>query len=104
MLPVGSLSDGHVPADRESVAAVHVCAVLGDGSAFQTALIAAFPTLTIQCFADGQVSGNALVVTNDQMVISVAPNNYAGYNGGVWAQYPAAKMAGGANSLFTTYP
>lgn len=76
----------------------------GTVSAFQTALIAAFPTLTIQCFADGQVSGNALVVTNDQMVISVAPNNYAGYNGGVWAQYPAAKMAGGGSSLFTTYP
>lgn len=76
----------------------------GTVSAFQTALAAAFPTLTIQCFADGQVSGNALVVANDSMVISVAPNYYAGYNGGCWAQYPAAKMAGGGSSLFTAYP
>lgn len=76
----------------------------GTVSAFQSALAAAFPTLTIQCFADAQVSGNALVVANDQTVVSVAPNNFAGYNGGAWAQYPAAKMAGGASSLFTAYP
>jgi hypothetical protein len=76
----------------------------GTVSAFQSALAAAFPLLTIQCFADGQVSGNALIVANDQTVVSVAPNWYAGYNGGQWAQYPAAKLAGGANSLFTAYP
>jgi hypothetical protein len=74
--------------------------------ALQTALNTANPGMTIQCFADattGQTS-NALVVANDQQVFSVPPNNYVGFNQGAWAQYPAAKLAGGANSLFTQYP
>lgn len=76
----------------------------GTTGAFQTALAAAFPSLTIQVFADGQTSGNALVVANDQQVISVAPNNFAGFNNGGWQVFPPAKMAGGPSSLFTMYP
>lgn len=73
-------------------------------SALQTALNTAYPGMNIQCFADAQVSGNALVVVNDSTVFSVPLNNYVGYNLGTWAQYPAAKMAGGASSTFTAYP
>jgi hypothetical protein len=78
----------------------------GTVSAFQTALAAAFPGFNIQCVADatsGQTS-YAVVIINDATVMSVAPNNYLGYNLGLWQQYPAAKMAGGAASLFTQYP
>jgi len=78
----------------------------GTVSAFGTALGTAFPGFTIQTVADatsGQTS-NAVVIINDSIVLSVAPNNYLGYNLGLWQQYPAAKMAGGANSLFTVYP
>lgn len=76
----------------------------GGPSALQTALNSAYSGMNIQCFADAQVSGNALVVVNDQQVFSVPPNNYVGYNLGTWSQYPAAKMAGGASSTFTSYP
>jgi hypothetical protein len=80
----------------------------GTVSALQTALNA-MPTVTsgtVQCFADtttGQTTW-AVVVVNDSQVFSVPPNNYVGFNQGTWTQYPAAKMAGGANSIFTTYP
>jgi hypothetical protein len=78
----------------------------GGTSGLQTALNAQ-PGITsgqVQVFADAQVSGNALVVFNEQQVFSVPQNNYVGYNQGTWTQYPAAKMAGGASSIFTTYP
>jgi hypothetical protein len=74
----------------------------------QTALNA-LPGVTsgsVQVFADattGQTS-NALVVFNDQQVFSVPSTNYVGYNQGTWAQYTAAKMAGGGTSVFTAYP
>lgn len=74
-------------------------------SALQSALIAAFPGVgSIQCFDDGVTAGNSLVVFNDQQVFSVPASNYVGYNGGSWAQYLPAKMAGGAASIFTAYP
>jgi hypothetical protein len=76
----------------------------GTVAALGTALGTAFPGLTIQTFADGQNSGNALVVVNDATVITVAPNSYVGYNQGSWQVWPAAKMAGGPNSQFTAYP
>jgi hypothetical protein len=79
----------------------------GGGTAgLQTALNAqpGITTGQVQVFADAQVATNALVVFNDQQVFSVPLNNYVGYNLGAWTQYPAAKLAGGANSLFTTYP
>jgi hypothetical protein len=78
----------------------------GTVAAFGTALGTAFPGFTIQTFADTTVgsTSNAVVVINDSTVLSVAPGNYLGYNQGLWQQYTAAKMAGGANSLFTTYP
>lgn len=75
-------------------------------SALQTALngMSGVTSGQVQVFADAQTSGNALVVFNDQQVFSVPPNNYVGYNGGSWAQYLPAKMAGGASSIFTAYP
>lgn len=74
-------------------------------SALQTALngLPGITTGQVQVFADAQNSGNALVVFNDQQVFSVPANNYVGYNQGSWAQYLPAKLAGGANSLFTAY-
>jgi hypothetical protein len=76
----------------------------GGPSALQTALNTAYPGMNIQCFADAQVATNCLVVVADSQVFSVPPNNYVGFNQGTWAQYPAAKMAGGANSTFTQFP
>lgn len=58
----------------------------------------------VQVFADAQVATNALVVFNDSVVFTVPLNNWVGYNGGSWAQYLPAKMAGGAASIFTAYP
>lgn len=75
-------------------------------SAFQSALIAAFPGFNIQCVADttsGQTS-NAVVVINDSVVMTVPPGSFVGYNLGLWQQFPAAQMAGGINSLYTQYP
>jgi hypothetical protein len=76
----------------------------GGASALQTALNAMSGVTNVQCFADAQTSGNALVVHNETTVFSVPPNNYVGFNQGQWTQYPAAKLAGGANSTFTAYP
>jgi hypothetical protein len=72
-------------------------------SALETALRSAFPDQNVQVYADDQTSGNALVVADQRTVFSVPPGSYVGWNGS-WAQYPAAKMAGGASSLFTAYP
>lgn len=74
----------------------------GTSAQLQTALLAAFSGLGIQCFDDASISGNTLVVANGQ-AFSVAPNQYVGYNNGAWEVYPAAKMAGGANSVYTAY-
>lgn len=60
---------------------------------------------SVQVFADG-TSGqttNAVVVVNDNTVFSVPTTSYVGYNQGTWAQYTAAKMAGGVNTAFTPY-
>lgn len=75
----------------------------GGVSGLQTALVAAYTTVTIQVFTDASVSGNALVVVNDLIVFSVPVNNWVGYNQGTWAQYLPAKLAGGVNSLYTAY-
>lgn len=71
--------------------------------ALETALQAAFPTQNVQCYADDQTAGNALVVANQQVVFSVAPGRSVGFNGS-WAHYSPAQMAGGVSSLFTAYP
>lgn len=76
----------------------------GTASALQAALNAAFPGLNVQCFADAQVAGNALVVVNDTQVLSVAPTWFIGLNQGQWSKYAPAALAGGVNSTFTAYP
>jgi len=78
----------------------------GGVSGLQTALngLPGVTSGTVQVFADAQVATNALVVFNDQQVFSVPLNNWVGFNQGTWAQYTAAKMAGGANSTFTAFP
>lgn len=75
-------------------------------SALQSALNALPGVTDVQVFADATAgqSGNALVVHGDSTVFSVPASNYVGYNGGSWAQYLPAKMAGGAASIFTAYP
>lgn len=39
-------------------------------------------------------TANALIVANNQAVISVPPNNYLGYTGSTWEQYSPTQMAG----------
>lgn len=75
-------------------------------TALNTAYNTLFPGMTIQCFADTSAGHTtwALVVVNEQLVFSVPPNNYVGFNLGTWAQYLPAQVAGGASSLFTAYP
>lgn len=74
----------------------------GTSAQLQTALLAAFSGASIQCFDDASIAGNTLVVANGQ-AFSVAANQYVGFNLGEWAVYPAAKMAGGANTTYTPY-
>lgn len=74
-------------------------------SGLSTALTSAFAATagTIQVSADGQVTGNALVVANDTSVTSVAPSNWLGFNNGLWTQYTPAQMNGSPGSLFAQY-
>lgn len=73
-------------------------------SAFNTSMqtfAAAAGTIVVQ--ADTVTSGNALVIVNDNVVFSVPPGSWAGYNSGTWSQYLNAQMLGGANTAFTPY-
>jgi hypothetical protein len=69
-----------------------------------TALTSAYAASagTIQCFADSQVTGNALVVANDVTVLSVAPTNWVGWNGGQWSQYTPAQLTANFVQYFTS--
>lgn len=73
-------------------------------AALQTALLAQPAVIaaaaSVQCFADAQISGNALVVVNDSAVFSVPPNSWVGFNLAQWTQYTNAKFT----TTFTTYP
>lgn len=62
---------------------------------FNTDLTAAFGTTagTIQVSADAQVTGNALVVVNDNIVFSVPPDSWVTYYNGQWHQYTATQLA-----------
>ena len=76
----------------------------GGVSAFNTALQAfASSAGTILAQADTITSGNALVIVNDNMVFTVPPNNWVGYNFGSWSQWTPAQVNGGPNSTFTQY-
>lgn len=75
----------------------------GTSAQLQTALRAVFTDVAIQCFDDGDTAGNTLVVVNDTQSFSVPANYHVGYNLGQWELYPAAKMAGGANTTYTPY-
>jgi hypothetical protein len=80
----------------------------GTVSAFNTALQGAFAgaSVTIQTQADPNTgfTSNAQVIINDnQQVVSVAPNNWLGFNAGVWEQYTPAQMNGGINSQYAPY-
>jgi hypothetical protein len=74
-------------------------------SALQTALNGAFSSAgNVQCMADttaGQTS-NALVIVNDNIVFSVPPNNWVGWNNGAWAQYTPAQMTANFVQYFTS--
>jgi hypothetical protein len=76
-------------------------------SALNTDIQGAFATTvgTVVVQADtvtGQTS-NALVISNDNTVFSVAPGNWVGYNNGQWTQWTNAQMAGGPSTVFTPY-
>lgn len=72
--------------------------------ALNTALTSAFAASagTIQCFADSQVSGNALVVANDVTVMTVAPTNWVGWNFGRWQQFTPSQLATNFIQYFTS--
>ena len=74
-------------------------------SGLSTALTSAFAATagTIQVSADGQVTGNALVVANDSVVLSVLPANWIGFNNSQWAQYTPVQMNGSPGSVFAQY-
>jgi len=72
--------------------------------AFETALRAAFSDQNIQCYADDQTAGNALVVANQTTSFSVAPNSWVSFSQGSPQVRTVAQMAGGINSVFTAYP
>lgn len=74
-------------------------------SGLSTALTSAFAVTagTIQVSADGQVTGNALVVANDSVVMSVVPANFLGFNNGQWTQYTPTQMNGSPGSVFAQY-
>lgn len=76
----------------------------GGVAAFETALRAAFSDQNIQCYADDQTAGNALVVANAAAAFSVAPNSWVSFSQGSPQVRTVAQMAGGINSVFTAYP
>lgn len=88
---------------RDAVDVFNFVQFSGTVSALATALNAAIGGTSVQCFADGVTSGNALVVHNNVTVFSVPPNYWVGFNKGSWEVLAAAKVAGGANSTYTPY-
>lgn len=75
-------------------------------TALATALNTAFAANAgfIQVSADttsGQTT-YALVVAADNVVFSVPPNNWVGFNNGVWAQYTPSQLAASFTQYFTS--
>lgn len=60
-------------------------------------------TIVVQADTVPNQTSNAVVIFNDNIVFSVAPGNWVGYNFGQWAQYTAAQVNGNSVSLFTQY-
>lgn len=72
-------------------------------TAIQTAFAAAAGTIVVQADTVSGQTSNALIIVNDQTVFSVPPNNWVGFNGGVWTQWTPTQMNGNAASVFTQY-
>lgn len=69
-----------------------------------TELAAAFTGVGLQVFADGNVSGNALVVVGGAPPVSVAPGSWFGLNkNNNWATLTDAQMHGGSGAFYTDY-
>lgn len=73
-------------------------------STFGTALTSAFASSagTIQTLTDAQVTGNALVVSNDAVVMTVAPTNSVSYYQNNWIQVTPAQLAAQYVQYFTS--
>lgn len=69
-----------------------------------TALNTAFGATagTIQVFADGQNSGNALVIANDSTVLTVPVASWISYQQGAWVQVTQAQLTAGYTQYFTS--
>lgn len=75
-------------------------------STLSTAVLAAFAsagTIVIQADTVSGQTSNAVIIVNDTVVFSVAPNNWVGYNFGTWSQYTPTQMNGSASSLYSQY-
>ena len=75
-------------------------------SALNTAMQSAFGsagTVVVQADTVPNQTSNAVVIFNDNVVFSVAPNNWVGYNNGQWSQWTPAQMNGNSSSMFTQY-
>lgn len=95
----------YLPASEVSKV-VNFIAFSGTVSAFQTALNTAFGATAgnIQCMADtttGQTA-NALVIVNDNFVMSVAPSNVVSWTGGQWVQLSPTQLAAQYVQYFTS--
>jgi hypothetical protein len=60
-------------------------------------------TIVVQADTVTGQTSNAVIIFNDNIVFSVAPGNWVGYNFGQWAQYTPAQVNGNSVSLFSTY-
>lgn len=76
-------------------------------SALNTAIQSAFAsqvgTIVVQADTVAGQTSNALVIVNDNIVFSVVPSNWVGYNFGTWAQWTPAQVNGDASSKFSQY-
>lgn len=72
-------------------------------TAIQAAFASAVGTIVVQADTVSGQTSNALIISNDQQVFSVPPNNWVGYNKGTWTQYTPAQMNGNAASVYSQY-
>lgn len=72
-------------------------------TAIQSAFASVVGTIVVQADTVSGQTSNALVIANDNVVFSVVPGNWVGYNNGQWSQWTNAQMAGGPATVFTPY-
>lgn len=75
----------------------------GSVSTLGTELASAVPGMTLQVVADANVSGQALVIVSESVIIPVQPNQWVGYVDNSWQVYPDAQMAGTYNTQWAPF-